>query len=193
MFTAKKIFPFFILIILAFCLADCKKKTTTEAEFINQQLLRTGTDTRVNALEDLLHFSALQSLNACQEDCEKLKQKVELTRKDVIALEELLAGRGGKTPPPPPNPCPAGNCRWTRLGLFSYFADMKKFGNLPKVSIQTLNGEVISSSDQAEIKYSPDGGQFALVSLPQVEFNDKAVKMVIDAGNGPAEILVNIK
>lgn len=193
MFTVKKTFPFLILIVIAFCSADCRKKPATEADFINEQILSTGMNTRVNGLEDLLHFSALQDLNACQNDCEKLKQAVELTQKDMIALEELLAARGGIAPPPPPCPCPTGNCLWAGSGVFSYFVDLKKFGNLPEVSIQTLNGEVISASDKAEVKYSPDGGQFALVSLPKAEINDKAVKMVIDAGKGPAEVLVNIQ
>ena len=71
MLTARKLFPFLLLVVIALCSADCNKKPKTEAEFIKEDILTTGMNTRVNGLQDLLYFSALQNLNACQTDCEK--------------------------------------------------------------------------------------------------------------------------
>lgn len=194
MFTAKRIFPFLFLALIALCSADCEKKPKTEADFINEEILTTGMDTRVNGMEDLLFFAAQQALNACQQDCEKLKEGVVAAEKEVKAMENLLVARiGGVQPPPPPCPCQTGNCLWESFAVFTYFVDLKKFGKLPEVSVQTLNGEVLSSSEKAEVLYSPEGGQFALVNLPKVDIKDDAIKMVINSGDGSVEVLVYVQ
>lgn len=194
MFTAKKIVPMILVAFVALCSADCEKKPQTEAEFIDEEILSTGMEFRVNGLQDLLYFSSLQNLNACQQECAKLEEAALAAEKEVKAMEDLLFQRtGGFKPPPPPCPCETGNCLWERLAVFSYFVDVKKFSRLPNVSIQTLNGETISSSADAEVIYSPEGGQFAVVNLPQKEFSDDAVKMVISGQEGSAEVLVNVK
>lgn len=194
MFTAKRIFPLLLVGFIALCSADCEKKPQTEAEFIDEEILTTGMDTRVNGLEDLLHFAAIQDLNACQQDCEQLKEAVAAAEKEVKVMEDLLFQRiGGIRPPPPPCPCQTGNCLWERFAVFSYFVDVKKFGRLPDITIQTVNGEVISSSADAEIVYSPEGGQFAVVNLPQKDIQDEAVNVVISLGDGSTDVLVYLK
>lgn len=194
MYTAKKIVPLLFLGLLALCAADCEQTAETEAAFIDEQLLTTGMDTRVNGLQDLLYFAALQDLNECQEDCQKLEEAVAAAAKEVEGMQDLLFARiGGIRPPPPPCPCETGNCLWVAPALFSYFVDVKLYTRLPDVEIQTVNGEVISSSADAEITYSPEGGQFALVNLPQKEINDKAAVMIISMGDGKTDVLVNLK
>lgn len=194
MFTAKRIVPILLIGIIAFCSADCEQEPQTEAEFIDKEILTTGMDTRVNGLQDLIYFAAIQDLNACQEGCEKLKEATAAAEKEVKAMEDLLFVRiAGIRPPPPPCPCQTGSCLWERLAVFNYFVDIEKFGRLPDVSIQTVNGQVISSSADAEITYSPEGGQFAVVNLPQKEIQDEAVKVVISSGDGTADILVQLK
>lgn len=194
MFTAKKIVPMLLLGLIALCSADCEQKAKTEAEFIDEKLLTTGMDTRVNGLQDLFLFAALQDLNACQDGCEQLKEEVAAAEKEVKAMEDLLFQRiGGFRPPPPPCPCETGNCLWERLAVFNYFVDIKKYSRLPDITVETVNGEVISSSADAEISYSPEGGQFALVNLPQKEINDQVVSIVISLGDGSTDVLVNLK
>jgi hypothetical protein len=194
MFTAKRIVPLLLLGFIALCSADCEQKPQTEAEFIDEEILTTGMDTRVNGLEDLLLFAAIQDLNACQEGCETLKEAVAAAQKEVKSMEDLLFQRiGGIRPPPPPCPCQTGNCLWERLAVFNYFVDVKKFGRLPDITIQTVNGEVISSSADAEIVYSPEGGQFAVVNLPQKDIQDEAVNVVISLGDGFTDVLVYLK
>lgn len=193
MFSPKRIVPMLLLGFIALCSADCEQKKETEAEFIDEKLLTTGMDTRVNALQDLLLFAAIQDLNACQEGCEKLQESVAAAEKEVQAMEDLLFQRiGGIRPPPPPCPCNTGNCLWERQAVFSYFVDVKKYTRLPDITIQTVNGEVISSSADAEITYSPEGEQFALVNLPSKEINDDAVMVVISQGEGSTEVLVHL-
>lgn len=194
MFTAKRNLPFLIVALIGLYSADCEKKPKTESDFLHEEILSTGMGTRVNGLEDLLYFSAQQASNACQQDCDKLKEAVSAAEKSVATMEDLLFQRtGGIQPPPPPCPCQFGNCLWERFAVFSYFVDLKKYSKLPNVSVETLNGAVISSSEKAEVLYSPEGGQFAIVNLPKQEFQDKTVKMVITSGDGTAEVLVNIK
>lgn len=194
MFTAKRIVPMLLLGLIALCSADCEQKPKTEAEFIDEKLLTTGMDTRVNGLQDLLLFAALQDLNACQEGCEQLKEAVAAAEKEVKAMEDLLFQKiGGIRPPPPPCPCETGNCLWETLAVFNYFVDVKKYTRLPDITVETVNGEVISSSADAKISYSPEGGQFALVNLPQKEINDKVVNVVISLGDGSTDVLVNLK
>lgn len=191
MYTAKRIVPILLLGLVALLVTDCKK-TQTEAEFVNEKILTTGMNTRVNGLQDLLHFAALQKLKDCQQDCQQLEEAAQAAEKEVIVLEDQLAAFTGGIKPPPPCPCDTGNCLWERLAVFSYFVDVEKF-NLPEVMIQTVNGETISSSADATVAYSPDGGQYALVNLPQKDFEDKAVKMVINGPDGTSEVLVNVK
>ena len=180
--------------LITLCSADCEKKPKTEAEFIDEEILTTGMDTRVNGLQDLLYFAALQDLNACQDACEQLKEVAAAAEKEVKAMEDLLFKRtGGFRPPPPPCPCKTGNCLWERLAVFNYFVDVKKYSRLPDITIQTVNGEVISSSADAEITYSPEGGQFALVNLPPKEIDDEAVNVIISLGDGSTEVLVYLQ
>jgi hypothetical protein len=194
MLTVRKIFPILFLALTVLVAADCEKAPKTEAEFIEEKLLTTGMDTRVNGLQDLLLFAAIQDLNECQDNCDVAKELVAATQKEVAAMETLLVERiGGIKPPPPPCPCQTGNCIWERFAVFSYFVDLKKFGQLPNVTIENLNGEVLSSSEKAEVAYSPGGEQFALVNLPTSDFKDEAVNIVIDQGDGKTEVLVHIK
>lgn len=194
MLTARKIFPLLFMALTALVAADCEQAPKTEADFIKEEILTTGMETRVNGLEDLLLFAALQDLNECQDDCAAAKERVAAAQQDVKAMEEVLVnGIGGIQPPPPPCPCETGNCLWERFAVFSYFVDLKKFEKLPVVTVETVNGEVLSSSEKAEVMYSPEGEQFAVVNLPQAEFKDEAVKMVIKYGDGSADVLVHIK
>ncbi|PHN03618.1 hypothetical protein CRP01_25505 [Flavilitoribacter nigricans DSM 23189 = NBRC 102662] len=183
-----------LLGLIALSSADCEKKPQTEAEFVEEEILTTGMETRVNGLQDLLYFAAQQDLNACQENCGELEEAVSAAEKEVKAMEDLLLGViGGIKPPPPPCPCQTGSCLWERLAVFNYFVDVKKYKRLPDISIQTVNGEIISSSADAEIIYSPEGGQFAVVNLPQKEINDDAVNVVISLGDGSTEVLVYLQ
>lgn len=196
MYTGRKVIPMIILGLTVLWSSACKQATQTEAQFIEEKIFDTGMEMeiRVNGLQDLLLFSAQQQLNACQQDCDKLKETVGAAEKEVTAMEDLLFQRiGGIRPPPPPCPCQFGNCLWERLAVFSYFVDAKKYAQLPDVTLQTLNGDLISSSADAQVTYSPEGDQYAVVNLPQKDFKEDAVKMVISTGNEVAEVLVKIK
>lgn len=194
MLTAKKLFPLLFVALTALVAADCEKAPQTEAEFIEEELLTTGMETRVNGLEDLLLFAALQDLNECQDDCATAKERLAAAQKQVETMENFLVERTGRIkPPPPPCPCETGNCLWERFAVFNYFVDMKKFGQLPTVTLETVNGEVLSSSEEAEVLYSPEGEQFALVNLPKSDFQDEAVKMVIKTGDEAFDVLVYVK
>lgn len=193
MTLANRFYPLLLLLgTMVLLSGQCEDEPRTEEEFVQEEIIRADRNNRLNGLEDLLHFAAQQELNACQQGCESLEEKVQNTAENVAALEKILISFGkGIKPPPPPCPCNRGNCAWERLAIFDYFVDLANNGGLPTVRIENLNGQVLSSSDKAKVTYSPEE-RFAVVNLPTADFDDEAVNIVIDRNDGTAKVLVNI-
>lgn len=195
MLTIKKAMSLIALVALVLLISDCKKKEAeTEAAFITEKIYSSGSEYRVSGLEDLFYFSSRQALDACELDCGAQEKALSVAMQDVSAMQALLTEKiGGIQPPPPPRPCGSGSCIWDLLAIRRYFVDLKKFGDLPLVVVQNLNGETISSSEQAEVIRSPEGGQFALVTLPEFKVQDDAVNVVVKVGEKVAEIRVTVQ
>lgn len=169
---------------------QCEEERTEE-EFVKEEIIRADRNVRLNGFEDLAYFAAVQARNNCQQGCDELEAEVKIREQAVAALENELVSITGIKPPPPPCPCEQGNCVWERLAIFDYFVDLKSNQQLPELHIENLNGKVLSSSKEADVTYSPDK-RFAVVKLPQVQFDDEAINIVIDSGDGPAKVMVKM-